>query len=338
MPEHLQYTNIPPELFIDICSFLPPADLLSLSQVCRKFHGYLRAPNSLATQQIWKESRLQFIPNEDLPPPEGMSEEKYVELLMMERGCQICKRNKKCKIHWVFAVRCCKQCFSNKATCWYTLNLINCPLEFVDVMPYTYNAGYGTCKRYYWIEQIDHAYSQYYSLSKKMKKSWLNDKKHIFVSLMEYSMKRDVLKEKIYFFSYFYFRYACRHLNYYHSSFLRPYSPPSIPPSLLYPPLSRHLGKNVNVFQLVKFPRSYSTLSGNLKKNKPKVDDISQLIQFHIKRLENELHQSIFNVGVRLTNNNLIKIQKQKSKSEFYNKFNTKKGKNSKNKFVHKYG
>src|SRR5688572_15779987 len=94
--EHLLIVNLPVELFIEICLFLPPVDLLTLSQVCRKFRGYLCAPNSYSTQQIWKRSRLQFLPGEDIPPPEGMSEEKYVELLMKSRGCQVCRRSKEC--------------------------------------------------------------------------------------------------------------------------------------------------------------------------------------------------------------------------------------------------
>ena len=86
--------RLPPETFIKICSFLPPSDLLSLSQVCCQFHGYLHAPDSSATQQVWKESRLQFMPNKDMPPPEGMSEEKYVELLLKENVCQFCNCKK----------------------------------------------------------------------------------------------------------------------------------------------------------------------------------------------------------------------------------------------------
>ena len=104
-------TGLPPEIFTKFCSFLSPTDLFTLSQVCRKFREFLCAPNSFSTQKIWKDSRLQFIPKEDMPPPEGMSEEKYVVLLMTERGCQICKRS---KIYWEFEVRCCEKCFSNK--------------------------------------------------------------------------------------------------------------------------------------------------------------------------------------------------------------------------------
>ena len=70
----LLIVNLPPEIFAEVCSFLPPADLFTLSQVCRKFREYLCAPNCFSTQQIWKESRLQFMPSENLPPPEGMSD------------------------------------------------------------------------------------------------------------------------------------------------------------------------------------------------------------------------------------------------------------------------
>jgi len=71
---HSSIVDLPPELFARFCTFLPPDDLFTLSQVCRKFRGYLRAPNSFSTQQIWKESRLQFILDEVTPPPKGMSE------------------------------------------------------------------------------------------------------------------------------------------------------------------------------------------------------------------------------------------------------------------------
>src|SRR5687768_16300054 len=93
-------TNLPPELFINLCTFLPPVYLFTLSQVCRKFRNYLCAPDSTSTQQIWKESRLQFMPKENMPPPKGMNEKQYVEILMTKRGCQICKRSRDCKIYW----------------------------------------------------------------------------------------------------------------------------------------------------------------------------------------------------------------------------------------------
>src|SRR5581483_10642906 len=104
-------TSLPPELFAEFCTFLPPADLFTLSQVCRKFRGYLCAPNSFSTQRIWKKSSLQFTISE--PPPKGMDEKIYIELLMT-KGCQICKQIKECEIYWEFEIRCCKKCFLKK--------------------------------------------------------------------------------------------------------------------------------------------------------------------------------------------------------------------------------
>ncbi|RIA86025.1 hypothetical protein C1645_741142 [Glomus cerebriforme] len=150
-------TNFPPELFAEICSFLPPSDLFNLSQVCRKFYGYLCDPNSFTTQQIWKKSRLHFVPKEDIPRPEGMGETKYAELLMIEQGCQVCKQVMRCKIYWDFEVRCCKECFFKKTV----TELDNYPKELFDIMPYVIYDN----ERYYWIEQIDYAYFHSYGLS-----------------------------------------------------------------------------------------------------------------------------------------------------------------------------
>ena len=113
--KHLSILDFPPEIFANFCAFVPPQDLFTLSQVCRKLRGYLSAPKSLLTQGIWRESRLQFMPEEDMPPPEGMNDEKYVELLLTVRGCQVCKRNKTCEIYWVFEVRRCEKCFYKKS-------------------------------------------------------------------------------------------------------------------------------------------------------------------------------------------------------------------------------
>ncbi|GES83991.1 hypothetical protein GLOIN_2v1868709 [Rhizophagus clarus] len=335
--------NLPPELFIEICSLLPPIDLFTLSQVCRKFYGYLRAPNSLITQQIWKESRLKFMPKEDMPPPEGMSEEKYAELLMTERGCQICKRTIKCKIYWEFAIRCCEECHSNKTIRRSLLiGNINCPEEFVDIMPYTHMSDFIVCRRYYWIEQIDFAYSQYYSLSKKKKKIWLDDKKIVLDSIMNYASQRE-LRE---------YEERKNSWDYYPFYLLLP------PPS----PYSSH--------KCFEFPiRLRSPVSS--RSSRPPLPPLfrvfenaplsmSQILHYHIQRLENESHQTSFNVRTKLNSlnnflgnrneqerDNFMKTKKKKGKGELKNKFHNNKlnksnmkmkGKNFKNKFAYKYG
>ena len=85
-----------------------------MSKILWIFNYLVCALNCLATQQVWKKSRLQFKPSEKSPPPKGMSKEKYVELLLKVRGCQIGKRKKECEIYWEYEIRCCNECFYKK--------------------------------------------------------------------------------------------------------------------------------------------------------------------------------------------------------------------------------
>ena len=64
--------NIPISIFIKICEYLPPSDLLSLTGVCKRFREFLCSPESQITQDIWRLSRLKFLPELQLPPPEEM--------------------------------------------------------------------------------------------------------------------------------------------------------------------------------------------------------------------------------------------------------------------------
>ncbi|CAI2183142.1 17030_t:CDS:2 [Funneliformis geosporum] len=78
---HSSITKFRPELFVEFCAYLTPSDLFILSKVCRQFYCYLSAPNSFSTQQIWKRSRLKFMTNDLMPPPNGMNEECYYNIV-----------------------------------------------------------------------------------------------------------------------------------------------------------------------------------------------------------------------------------------------------------------
>src|SRR5688572_7901097 len=112
--------NIPCEVFVDICKFLPPLDLFTLSIVCKKFRFWLVARSNFGTEQIWKTSRIYWLSNLQ-PPPSGMSEQCYVFLHLIELGCQFCGSGKfdprgdlpyntPAEIYWCFRVRCCQRC------------------------------------------------------------------------------------------------------------------------------------------------------------------------------------------------------------------------------------
>ncbi|CAG8706029.1 10216_t:CDS:1, partial [Scutellospora calospora] len=69
-------------MFINICQYLPPKDLLSLARVCKRFNGYLSSETSTTTQEIWRVSRISYLPYLQMPPPEGMTERQYVKLVL----------------------------------------------------------------------------------------------------------------------------------------------------------------------------------------------------------------------------------------------------------------
>jgi hypothetical protein len=224
---------------------------------------------------------------------------------------------------------------------------IKCPSEFVNIMPCTHT-GYFFCKKYYWKEQVDLAYSQYYGLSIKEKKSWLDDRKQVFNSIMNYVRQREIRKSKekeqagfqrYLLFPHVYCDIIEDDFSYLYSYCSRP--PPSSPPA---PPLFKFFVQSVDKeVKNVKKVEKVEKVNNN--------NDMPQLIQLHIKRLENESHQSIFNVNSAndcLENfneqkrNNFNKNENKKDKRELNNKFykfNIKvKGKNVKNKFAYKYG
>ncbi|CAG8433985.1 490_t:CDS:2 [Scutellospora calospora] len=118
------FTDIPCEVFIDICKFVPPVDLVTLTTVCKKFRCWLLAPSNFGTEQIWSTSRMTFIPGLKAPP-KGISEQCYIFLYLIELGCQFCGAGKMdpygklpteapTKIYWVFRVRCCKHCLMER--------------------------------------------------------------------------------------------------------------------------------------------------------------------------------------------------------------------------------
>ncbi|CAG8523898.1 4588_t:CDS:2 [Funneliformis caledonium] len=187
--------NLPPELFAKFCSYLSPNDLFKLSKVCRKFYCYLSAPNSFSTQQIWKKSRLTFMGHVWSPPPKGMNEKRYVELLITNLGCEICNISKHCKIYWAFGVRCCSECFNEKTVA----DIMDYPQELIDIMPF-YNK-YGD--KYYWKEQLDLELNQYTSISHgrlSNLKSWLDDKKNIFDSRMKYAQTKQTSRSRFWLY------------------------------------------------------------------------------------------------------------------------------------------
>ncbi|CAI2186529.1 16149_t:CDS:2 [Funneliformis geosporum] len=203
-------TQIPPEIFINICKDLPPIDLLSLAQVCKKFYGYLCSTNSITTQEIWKNSRLTFLPFVQMAPPEGMTELQYVKLVS-ERGCQFCKKPRIRKVYWAFLVRCCKECLEEK-----TIRLdqvrhrllspnsipddMLCGLTFITGF---YKSGWDRNPKHrpanlYLIQDVNKVYTEFTRLDVNGKKEWIKLKREEGKRKMEEVSKREAEHENEY--------------------------------------------------------------------------------------------------------------------------------------------
>ncbi|CAB4496336.1 unnamed protein product [Rhizophagus irregularis] len=81
------FTIIPTETFINICQFLTPWDLVSISLVCRKFRDYLTCPTSSTTMDVWRISRTNTIFFPQLSPPEGLNERDYCKIVISCWDC-----------------------------------------------------------------------------------------------------------------------------------------------------------------------------------------------------------------------------------------------------------
>ena len=101
-------TDIPLEVFANICKYLPPSTLFKLTSVCKQYRIYLM---SFENQDIWRTSRLGFLSYPKLPPPASMTEQDYIKLTAAEGGCQFYgTRKSQIAFYWVFRVRCCNKC------------------------------------------------------------------------------------------------------------------------------------------------------------------------------------------------------------------------------------
>ncbi|CAG8460769.1 5185_t:CDS:2 [Rhizophagus irregularis] len=106
-------TDIPNEIFVQICANLPPSDLFSLTLVCKKLKGLLCSPGSKETQAIWRNSRMRFMRFLQSPPPHNMDEKSYIVLKQLDKGCQFCNEKGYVKVYWEFRVRCCDLCLDD---------------------------------------------------------------------------------------------------------------------------------------------------------------------------------------------------------------------------------
>jgi hypothetical protein len=103
--------DISVEYLLLICKDFTPYELFSLAGTCKRLRNLLMSDEP-AVQSIWRNSRLQHMRYLQLPPPYLLTEQEYIGLTMMERGCQFCGQRKNwVRVHWRFQVRSCYECY-----------------------------------------------------------------------------------------------------------------------------------------------------------------------------------------------------------------------------------
>ncbi|CAG8598961.1 523_t:CDS:2 [Acaulospora morrowiae] len=103
--------KLPSEIIIDICSYLHPVDLYSLTSTCKRYRSLLWS-KSTTTQEIWKTSRIRYIPHQTFPPPEEMCEQQYIWLMVIAQRCRYCGEKDRFRLsaHWELGAYCCDEC------------------------------------------------------------------------------------------------------------------------------------------------------------------------------------------------------------------------------------
>jgi hypothetical protein len=181
--------TIPPEIFIKICEHLPPSDLLTLTGVCKRFRGFLCSPESSITQDIWRASRVKFLPGLQLSPPDGMYEEEYIRFGKLLTSCQFCLTKKSVKVYWQFRVRCCQDCLLKNTTpiifskdyAWFNDKV----LEGLVYVRYNNQV-------LFWTPDVKSSFKEFEVISGNKFSDWAEKRKDCRIKIMEDASQRDL--------------------------------------------------------------------------------------------------------------------------------------------------
>ncbi|GBC34163.1 hypothetical protein GLOIN_2v1630152 [Rhizophagus irregularis DAOM 181602=DAOM 197198] len=141
---------IPTELFIAICKYLHPADLLNLSRTCHNYRDILYYLENETTKEIWKFSRSKFMPF--LPNPKKINEILYIRCVL-EKKCQFCMKRTGHRISY------------SRLFC-QPQYLAELPFEIIT--DYDRLLGYQSCY-YYWEEDVDVQLNEYNGIPNEKK-------------------------------------------------------------------------------------------------------------------------------------------------------------------------
>ncbi|KAH9927807.1 uncharacterized protein B0H18DRAFT_1210527 [Fomitopsis serialis] len=111
--------NMPMDVIQEICLYLHPRDLLTLSRTTKSFHAFLMQRSSA---YLWKDALKKL---DGLPPcPEGWIEPAWVSLVFSPY-CTACGEGKAATVAWEFLARFCASCRDKMVVAENKLRLTN---------------------------------------------------------------------------------------------------------------------------------------------------------------------------------------------------------------------
>ncbi|CAG8445237.1 14715_t:CDS:2 [Funneliformis caledonium] len=190
-------TILPSEIFVEICRFLSPWELDSVSFVCRKFRVLLTCPSSLTTMHIWRTSRKSTIFFPQLPLPEGINERDYCLISMLERGCQFCSdKLDYVRIYWIFRVRSCWACLMIRTK---RISQRESVPDFAAGLPFATIREEGMfgyeCKAF-WKSDFELAEVEFSNIKKSERMKWIEEKRANREHLLTDALERDNAEKK----------------------------------------------------------------------------------------------------------------------------------------------
>ncbi|CAG8439165.1 12104_t:CDS:2 [Dentiscutata heterogama] len=165
--------RLPLETFLEICKSLTPVDLLSLSLVCKTFYNDLCCGESKTIQEIWRQSRLTFMPFREMDPPEGMNEREYIRFLI-ENKCYFCgSKTRVTRIYWERRVRSCIKCFKENTI----LEGIDNRIKLILQRPFLQN---GSLSNRFWRDQVESKYAELCNVDVKDQNEWIYEQYQLY--------------------------------------------------------------------------------------------------------------------------------------------------------------
>ncbi|RIB19835.1 hypothetical protein C2G38_2082251 [Gigaspora rosea] len=196
----IKITDLPLDIFIEICYHLSPMALFSMMCVCKQFNYWLYPTTSYITRDIWRVSRIKFLEYLQLNPPKYMDEISYIKLAMLQKGCQFCSSKRETpKVFWAFRIRSCRKCLEQRIIYDETPSWAKTPIDVALVLPHEHIIPYGQIfkVRAYLTSDVRAAHRECISIPSENIIDWIRHKQQLATEIINDAEIRSKVDEEI---------------------------------------------------------------------------------------------------------------------------------------------